>query len=286
MYQEEEKVQVRRRQADTAIRLAMANRWEEAVAANRAILKLFPNDADSHNRLGKALMELGRHNEAKKAYKKALELDATNQIARKNLERLNALVKAGGAQAETAQVDPTLFIEEMGKSTVTSLQQTAPDALAKLNAGDRVELRPQNNMLAVETLRGDFIGTMEPKLGLRLIKLMEGGNKYAAAVTSLSGDECRIIIKETYQDPSQAGRPSFPTAIATEAMRPYTKERLLRHETQVEELERTDETEEEEIEGESRGRNTWENESVIQEGHVRLNEAAAAEEAAEEELEE
>src|SRR3990172_6177984 len=115
MYQEEEKVQTRRRQTDTAIQLAMANRWEEAAAMNRAILTLFPNDVDSYNRLGKALMELGRYPEAKKAYKKTLDLDATNQIAKKNLERLHALAKAGGGQIAPSQIDPSLFIEEMGK---------------------------------------------------------------------------------------------------------------------------------------------------------------------------
>ncbi len=284
MYQDAEKVQTRRRQTDTAIQLARENRWEEAVAANRAILKLFPNDADSHNRLGKALMELGRYNDAKKAYKKTLELDATNQIARKNLERLQILAKTGAAQAETTHVDPSLFIEEVGKSAMTILQQTAPEVLATLNAGDRVELRARRDSLAVETPTGNVIGVVEPKLRVRLLKLLEGGNQYAAAVTSLSAEECRIIIKETYQDPSQAGRPSFPTAIATEGMRPYTKERLLRHETQ-EELEQADEAEEE-IEGEGKRPNAWESERVLQEGHVRLNEAAAAEEAEEEELEE
>ncbi|OGO53029.1 MAG: hypothetical protein A2148_00865 [Chloroflexi bacterium RBG_16_68_14] len=283
MFHDEEKAQTRRRQADTAIQLARESRWEEAVAANRAILKLFPNDADSHNRLGKALMELGRYQDAKKAYRKALELDSTNQIARKNLERLTVLARTGAAQADTSHVDPSLFIEEMGKSAVTKLQEMVPEVLATLNAGDRVELRPRGSTLAAETPKGEFIGVVEPKLRVRLLKLMEGGNKYAAAVTSLSGDACRIIIKETYQDPSQAGRPSFPTAVPTESMRPYTKERLLRHGAQVEELELAEEAEEE-IEGE--GRETWENEHVLQEGHVRLNEAAAAEEAEDEELEE
>ena len=59
MYQETETVQTRRRQIDSAIQLAMDNRWEEAVQVNRAILSVFPNDTDSYNRLGKALMELG-----------------------------------------------------------------------------------------------------------------------------------------------------------------------------------------------------------------------------------
>ena len=280
MYQEAEHVQARRRQTDTAIQMAMENRWEEAVTVNRAILVLFPNDIDSFNRLGKALMELGRYNEAKKAYKKALELDLTNQIARKNLERLNVLAKTRLPQAETSQVDPRLFIEEMGKTAVTNLQQTAKEMLTKLNAGERVELRPKGKALAVETPGGEFVGTVEPKLAHRLLKFLQGGNQYTAAITSLTKDECRVIIKETYQHPSQAGRPSFPTAVTTEGLRPYTKESLIRYG----EDEKADEEAAEEIGGEEG--ESWEHETVIQEGHIRLNDAAAAEEAADDEMEE
>lgn len=283
MYDTDEKAQTRQRQTDTAIQLARANRWEEAASANRAVLKLFPNDADSHNRLGKALMELGRVSQAKKAYKRALELDATNQIARRNLERLNALIRTKGTQAGTTQVDPALFIEEMGKTAVTTLQQTTPDALAKLNAGDLVELRPKGSTLAVKTPKGDFIGALEPKLMMRLIKLIEGGNKYAAAVTSLSENECQIIIKETYRDPSQAGRPSFLTSVGTEATRPYTKQGLVRYESQSEDVQLPDEPE---AGDEKESTDDWKNERVAQEGHVRLNVAAAAEDDDEEELEE
>ncbi|MDZ4278391.1 MAG: tetratricopeptide repeat protein [Dehalococcoidia bacterium] len=279
---DDDKVATRKRQADSAIQLAMSNRWEEAVQANRAILSLFPNDGDSYNRLGKALMELGRYSEAKKAYKKALELDPTNQIAKKNLERLNALVKTGAAQAATTQVDPKLFIEEMGKSALTQLQQTSPDLLTALNAGERVDLKPEKNKLAAETPGGEFVGLVEPKLAARLLKLIEGGNQYAAAITSVDTKECRIIIKETFQHPSQAGRPSFPSVISTEGTRPYTKESLLRYGTQVEELERSDGDDDAEQEGDAR---PWDSENVIQEGHVRLNDAAAAEDV-DDELEE
>jgi tetratricopeptide (TPR) repeat protein len=265
----------------------MANRWEEAVKANRAVIALFPNDADSYNRLGKALMELGRYNEAKKTYKKALELDGTNQIAKKNLERLGTLAKAGRTQAETTQVDPKLFIEEMGKSAVIALKQTESNALAKLSAGDRVELRLHGATLAVETPAGEFIGAVEAKLGLRLMKLMDGGNRYAAGVTSLTADECRIIIKETYQDPSLAGRPSFPTATTADSLRAYTKESLIHYGTQVETKETAEETGQADA-GEmgGDGRDAWANDRVHQEGHVRLFDAAAAEEAEEEEDEE
>jgi tetratricopeptide (TPR) repeat protein len=280
MYQETEQVQTRRRQTDTAIQLARENRWEEAVTVNRAILSLFPNDIDAHNRLGKSLMELGRYNDARKAYKKTLELDLTNQIAKKNLERLNVLAKSGAPQAETTLVDPMLFIEEMGKTAVTDLQETAKDMLTTLNAGERVELRAKGNVLAVETPRGEPIGIVEPKLAHRVLKLLQGGNQYAAAITSLTKDDCRIIIKETYQHPSQAGRPSFPTSITTEGLRPYTKGSLIRYG----EDERAEEESGDELSGEEG--EAWDNETVAQEGHIRLNDAAAAEDAADDEMEE
>ena len=283
MYFTDDKAQTRQRQTDTAIQFARANRWEEAVSANRAVLKLFPNDADSHNRLGKALMELGRVSQAKKAYKRALELDATNNIARKNLERLNALTKMKGIQAGTVQVDPSLFIEEMGKSAVTVLQETAPDMLAKLNAGDLVELHAKGSTVAVKTPTGDFIGVVEAKLRMRLFKLIEGGNKYAAAVTSVNENECQIIVKETYRDPSQAGKPSFLTSVGTEVTRPYTKQRLVRYESQSEETPRTGDSD---LGDNGESDDDWQNERVAQEGHVRLNEAAAAEDDEDDELEE
>jgi tetratricopeptide (TPR) repeat protein len=283
MYQDIDKAQSRRRQTDEAISLARASRWEEAVAANRAILKTFPNDVDACNRLGKALMELNRYPDAKKAYRRALELDSTNQIAKKNLERLVTLAKGRIPQAETTQVDPNLFIEEMGKTAVTLLQQPALDILAKLNAGDRVDLRPRNKTVVVETPKGELIGVLEPKLRARMLRLLEGGNQYAAAVTSLTEDQCRIIIKETYKDPSLAGRPSFPTAVATESLRPYTKERLVKYSGSVATADRDSGDDDDALE---EGGDAWDSDQVAQEGDVRLNDAAAAEDMDDDELEE
>jgi hypothetical protein len=281
MYEVEDQIQIRRRQADKAVALAMENRWEEAVQVNRAIIDLFPNDADSYNRLGKAFTELSKFNDAKRSYKKALELEPSNRIARKNLDRLTILSKSGGVEAETTRVDPTLFIEEMGKSATTVLQEAAPAILTRLNAGDRLELRQRGSAIAVETPAGELVGLVEPRLGHRLTRLLEGGNQYAAAVTSLSPDSCRVIIKETYQHPSQAGKPSFPAAISAEGTRPYTKESLLRY--------GADETVEEETEdvdgaAEADGE-TWDSETEAQEGDVRLYDAAAAEDV-EDEIEE
>jgi tetratricopeptide (TPR) repeat protein len=283
MNQTEATTRARRQRVDAAIQLAMESRWEDALEANKAILALFPDDTDSYNRLGKALMELGRLNEAKKAYKRTLELDPLNQIARKNLERVQAMAKTG-AQPEASRLDPGLFIEEMGKTGVTTLRGAAPETLAKLQAGDVVQLRVNGGVLEVETPGGEHIGQVEPKLGLRLVKLIEGGNQYAAAVASLNDSQCRVIIKETFQHSSQVGRPSFPTTSLPEGHRPYTKESLLRYGGEAEPVETDDG--ERAADGEESG--GWENETEAQEGDLRLYDAAAAEERAaeEEEIEE
>jgi tetratricopeptide (TPR) repeat protein len=262
MYQTEERARLRRQKAELAIQLALQSRWEEAAAVNQAILSLYPLDVDAWNRLGKALAELGRYQEAREAYSKALETDSTNSIARKNLARLAALGEAAPSPGEPKErVDPQLFIEETGKTGVTTLHRVNQEILARMTAGERLKLRPEGNVLLVENTRGEYVGEVEPKLALRLLKLIEGGNQYAAALTSLADATGRVIIKEMYQHPSQAGRPSFPSA-GPEVIRPYIKESILKHETEEEE----ETTEEAEGTAEE-----WEGESEAQEGDIRLH---------------
>ena len=247
-YQTDERARARRQRADQAIKLAMESRWEEAAQVNRAILTLFPNDVDAYNRLGKALTELGRYGEARAAYSRALEIDPANSIAKKNLSRLQTLGDTVAPVAEARQkVDPDLFIEETGKTGTSQLQQPNAEALKLMTAGDLVVLVQQDNQLQVTDPAGTYLGTLEPRLALRLINFMKSGNQYAAAIASVSptGDTGRIIIKETYQSPENAGKLSFP-ATAPEGFRPYTREGLLKYELDDEDTdhEERDETDE------------------------------------------
>jgi hypothetical protein len=205
----------------------MQSRWDDAIAANRAIIASFPDEADAHNRLGKALSEVGKIKEAREAYQRALEIEPGNSIARKNLERLQAL-RAKAEPDRAQQVDTSLFIEEMGKTGLATLRPANMKMLATLSAGDEVAVKPVGSRLTVETMSGDYISDIEPKLALRLTKLIEGGNKYAAAVAGVATDSVRVIIKETFQHPSQAGRLSFPAGKAGDVVRPYTKESMVR----------------------------------------------------------
>src|SRR6478672_667077 len=91
--QTDDRVRLRRVLPEKAIALAMQNRWAEAADVNRKIIELYPNDADAYNRLGKALLEMGRYRDALGTYKKAIELDPNNMIAKKNVERLAHLAE-------------------------------------------------------------------------------------------------------------------------------------------------------------------------------------------------
>ena len=223
----EDKARIKRLRTDQAVAFAMQSRWNDAITANKAIIAVFPGEPDAFNRLGKALSETGKIKEAREAYNKALEIEPTNMIARKNLDRL-ASARAKTEPDKAQQVDTSLFIEEMGKSGVSTLKPTNMKMLATLSAGDEVALKGIGSRLTVETMAGEYISDVEPKLALRLAKLINGGNKYAAAVVGITSDTVRVIIKETFQDPSQVGRLSFPVGKAGDVVRAYTKESLVR----------------------------------------------------------
>src|SRR5258708_19437139 len=122
----EDRLRQKRTKSEQAITLAMKNRWDEAAQVNREILDLFPNEVDAYNRLGKALTELGRYAEARDAYSRAVKLDPLNGIASKNLLRLGKLATEGSAATSPSPVDPRLFIEESGKTTVTHFTALKP----------------------------------------------------------------------------------------------------------------------------------------------------------------
>ena len=240
----------RRQLADQAIAAATRSDWEAAVQANRELLELGP-DTDAYNRLGKALAELGQHAEALDAYEQALARDATNRIAGRNVERLRLLVQrqdgthdAGDGKPEKAPA--ALFIEEMGKTGHARLINLAgTDKLAPLSPGDQVILKPEGDHL-LAMVGDDEIGQVEQRIGSRLVKLIEGGNRYEAAITILNRDEVRIMIRETFAHAANFGKVSFPGSTTSRGgdVRPYMKGSALRYDDEEESEEFEEEPEE------------------------------------------
>ena len=241
----------RRQLADAAIGHATRGEWEAAVEVNRQLLELGA-DIDGYNRLGKALAELGRHDEALVAYEQALARDATNRIAQRNVERLRLLSaqkRPGPDSAVRAEKAPaTVFIEEMGKTGRARLINVAgPRVLAPLSPGDAVDLAADGEELLAR-VDGSAIGTVEPRIAGRLLKLMASGNRYEAAITTIheAGSELTIIIREVFTHPANFGKVSFPTlsAASGSGVRPYMKGSALRYDDDDETEEVDEDTEE------------------------------------------
>ncbi len=236
-YKEEDKAKLKRQSGRQSIALAIEGKWREAIDANKAIIENFPNDVNAYNRLGRAYTELGDYAQARSAYEKAIEIDAYNSIAKKNLSRLSLLGEAGTGH-EGHKIEPQQFIEEVGKAGVVNLTHVASaEVLAKMVAGEAVVLKVDGANLAVQNDNGERLGQVGSKTGQRLVKLMEGGNKYTAAIVSVSEESVTVIIREVFQDPSQAGKFSFSPR-ESEGLRPYVSgwlgERIVRREIEEE----------------------------------------------------
>ncbi len=240
----------RRQMVDQAIAQATRAEWIAAVETNQRLLELGP-DTDAYNRLGKALAELNRPVEALEAYEQALERDATNRIAKRNVERLRLLTAAekpdknGKGRADKAPA--TLFIEEMGKTGRARLINLAPPrVLAPLSPGDAISLDVQGDEL-VASVGKTAIGSVEPRIAARLLKLIAGGNRYDAAITTVheAGGDVLIMIREVFTHPNNFGKVSFPTqGQAATSVRPYMKGSALRYDDEDEVEEADEDTEE------------------------------------------
>lgn len=235
----EEKARLKKQWTELAVKQAQEGQWEEAVATNKNILNIFPQESDALNRLGKAYTELGQYADARQAYSQTLKHNPLNSIAKKNLERLDSLqtVPVTGTPASLDRIDPRAFIEETGKTGVTELINLASTAvLARVSYGDRVNLQVNGHRLLVQNAAGEGIGQVEPRLANRLISYIEGGNRYGAAILAVAVEQNRIrmIIREEYQHPSMFGKVSFLSQGGGETLRAYTKDSMLRYDREDE----------------------------------------------------
>ena len=225
-------VRAARDHADVALKAAAEGRWQEAADANRAVLAFaaeikVEERIEAQNRLAKCLWELGDLAGSKKEYQATLTLDPLNRIAERNLERLKGLIKQVGkkttASSEGATTPAGIFIQEAGTTGFAHLTNVADVAtLAQVNPGDAVELLTLGNRLIAKA-NGVEIGRVEPRIAARLLKLIADGNVYSAGITSISGGDIRLIIREERVSTKNLGRVSFPTATRTSDERPYTK---------------------------------------------------------------
>jgi tetratricopeptide (TPR) repeat protein len=215
--------------AEEAVQLALASRWEEALAVNDRLLERFGPDVETCNRRGKALWELGRLDQALAAYEETLRINPNNQIAARQAAKARELRGAAGAVTPvSASVDVIVFTDEPGKSAITRLILAGGVAPASVAPGDPIKVEVGHDAVAVRTMRGLDLGGVEPRLSQRILRLSKRGNRYAGAVTHVDGNGVQVILREVYQAPELAGTNSFPVRKVREMnYRPYAKETVL-----------------------------------------------------------
>lgn len=187
-----------------AVNAAKTGNWQRAVQINEAILELSSKDLGALNRLGLSYMQLDKNGKAKNCFNQVLEIDSSNSIAKKNLDKIkNKLCTTPNFSQEN-------FIEEPGKTKIVELHRLAgKEVLNYLNPGQSCELKIKNRYISVES-DGKYIGTLPEDLSFRLTKLIERNNRYECFVHSASTKSCTIYVKEVERSDQNANIHSFP----------------------------------------------------------------------------
>jgi len=191
-----------------AIKAAVSKNWNEAINLNEKILETYPDDISTLNRLGISYSMIGKNKKAEANFKKVLEVDSHNPIAKNNLTRLKANKSTGLLNPFFQTVS---FIEEPGKSKVVPLvNQAEPKIFSTLNIGEPVELGHCKHKVKVADQKDVFVGYLPDNISHRLLQLLRAGYKYKTVMKSVNPKTPQVFIQETHASKRLKGIPSFP----------------------------------------------------------------------------
>lgn len=192
---------------DDAIAAALSQDWEEAVKINQALLDLDPKSVDALNRLGFAYLQLGKIKEAKEIYQRVITLDQYNQIAQKNLLKLN---NKNHSALNTAMVSPLMFLEEPGKTKIVNCINLAQSKIISgLHCGQEVRIKVKTHCIEIRDDQNNYLGAFPDDVSFKLSKYITGGNKYKVIIRSIGKNTLTVFIRELSRGSVFADQPSF-----------------------------------------------------------------------------
>lgn len=194
---------------DQAIQTALKGDWENAITLNEELLQENPSDIDTLNRLAFAYAVVGKIKDAKATYQKVIAIDKQNPIALKNLKKFSG---ASSKQPSTPFVthSTNMFLEESGKTKVIDLLNIAEASIVShLITGETLVIRVKRNKIFLLDSTNHFIGMLPDNIGKRLIKFIDGGNKYEAYIKAASKQKVTVFMKETLRAKRFKNQPSF-----------------------------------------------------------------------------
>lgn len=216
MTDSQQKSKTKKQLNQEALTASLEHRWDDAIALNDEIIGRFPRDAEALNRKGRAFMELGKLADARESYSDALKADPANMIARRNLQRLETIYQADGAEetapARTQQIPKAnVFIEEIGKTWIDDLTHPVEnDVLAQVAPGDTLKLVVEGERVFVHTLEDVRLGQVDQSIGSRMARFMSIGHEFEVFALGQTMNSLRVIIRETVAAEESEGTMTFP----------------------------------------------------------------------------
>lgn len=199
--------------SDQAIAATLAGDWDNAIKLNKSLLEEKPDDVAALNRMGLAYSVVGNSKDAKDSFEKVLTIDPLNSIALKNIKRLKSDSSKSDDESPIFIQVNNIFIEETGKTKIVELINLAQaEILQGLQTGQSVDMSVKR--LKIFILQGKkYIGVLPDDIGNRLIKFINGGNKYEAFVKSANHQNVSIFIRELKKSSKFKDQPSFVQVI-------------------------------------------------------------------------
>ena len=158
------------------------------------------------NRLGFCYLQLDRRDDALNTYKKALEIEKLNPIAKKYLDLLKQNIKVKPQRTALSED----FVEEPRKTKIIHLDRLAGgNVLAKLAVATPCVLKTKGRYVCVQTFDGEYVGSLPEDISMHLSQLIKTGNEYVCLIRSVSKQSCVVFIKEKVVSPENKHIPSF-----------------------------------------------------------------------------
>lgn len=190
-----------------AIKAALKQDWDRAVALNQHILQLDSHHVPALNRLAKAYEKTGQIKQAKETYQTVLKHDQYNNIAQANLKKLK---KTNSSHKPSSTLSGNFsFIEEPGKTKTVWLTKVVAKLLPQLENSQRVKLKANKRRISVLTQDDDHLGYLPDDISAYLARLMRLGSKFEAAVKKIQDPNVQIFIRETRRSKRLKGLPAF-----------------------------------------------------------------------------
>ena len=186
---------------DKAIEEAVNGRYQNAIDLNLQILKLDPLDIDSMMQLAHAHWQTGNLSEAKKYYRKTIDIEPNNNLAKKRLVLLNALnhkvVPLSKKRSQVRIVPITDLIEEPGKTKIVKLSNIGkPEHLSLLKIGEELFIKIRKRRIEMRDADSNFIGSLPDDISKRLIEFVSLKATFEAFVFSIDKNEVKAFLKE------------------------------------------------------------------------------------------